>query len=91
MITLPFTADNKGTEMIGGKQQGKGKTYHRKPDKYIGVKIGSRYPADNPQGKQKHVYGTDTVYHGKDQKDLGYMGLLLPKFYELFHHLLLPR
>jgi hypothetical protein len=66
MIALPFAANDEGTEMVDAQHQGKGKTDYRKPDEDIGVKIGGGQPADNPQGQEQNVYGTDAVHHGKD-------------------------
>jgi hypothetical protein len=71
--------------VIGGQEEGEGKTYQGKHYQDLGIKISLGYTTKNPQGKKQSVDRTNTVQHGKDKQHLGYTGLLLPKFQELFH------
>jgi hypothetical protein len=65
--------------MIHRKEQGKTKADKGESHKDRGVKIGLGYPADNAQGQEKDVHGTDAVQDGKEKQDLGYVGLLFPE------------
>jgi hypothetical protein len=66
--------------VIDGEQKGEGKTYQGKHYQDPGVKVSLGYITENPQGKEQDIDRADAIHHGKDEQDLGYVGLLLPKF-----------
>jgi hypothetical protein len=56
--------------MVRGQQKGEAKADKGKGYEDRGVKVGLRYPTDNPQGKEQDIDGADTVQHGQKKKEL---------------------
>jgi hypothetical protein len=89
-IGFPFAAIDKRAEMINRQQKRKSKTDKRKNNKNSRVKIGLGYPTYNSQSKKQDVDRTKAIQHRKQKKKLGYVSLLFPKRYEIFHGLSPP-
>jgi hypothetical protein len=85
MVFLPLAAVEEGAEVINGKEESEGKTYQGKDYQHLRVKVGLGYVTENAQGKKQDIDAAYTVYHGKNTQNLGNVGLLLPKVYEMSH------